>query len=209
MCYSSEVSLLTYSTGMLGCWYLYKSGRKIESIFYAWVIQMQLIEFFLWRNQFGKNSSQSDLVKYANKVFTYAGILVNHAEPIVLWLAVMYYTKKKLPLWVTSYMLMFTIVISKYTMEVLMRADYTTVTKESSPHLYWKWNNGDNGKVIYGIFLGALIVLFCQLPKTGKFNAFLATVSFGLSYYIYRDKKVVGSMWCFASAFAPWILLAY
>jgi hypothetical protein len=51
MCWSKEVSISTYVIGIIGCVILYNKGYKIEALFYGWVIQMQLIEYFLWAFQ--------------------------------------------------------------------------------------------------------------------------------------------------------------
>ena len=48
MCFSSEVSLLAYITGLSGSVALFAIDRKPEAFFYGTVIQIQLIEYLLW-----------------------------------------------------------------------------------------------------------------------------------------------------------------
>jgi hypothetical protein len=51
MCVNAEISLGTYIVGVLGAAVLYWRVRRAEALFYFWVVQMQLVEFFLWQNQ--------------------------------------------------------------------------------------------------------------------------------------------------------------
>jgi hypothetical protein len=51
MCYNKEVSITTYIIGIIGCINLYFNlNLKIEAILLAYVIQMQLIEYYIWDN---------------------------------------------------------------------------------------------------------------------------------------------------------------
>jgi len=194
MCFNKTVSITTYIIGMVGSLALFMSNYVPEAIFYAWVIQMQLIEYFLWKNQ-----TCSD----TNKEITKTGIFVNHMEPLVLWLAVGF---GNLPVGVNAYMLGYG--IWTYYVNRNIKSECTVVTPESKSHLEWKWN--DNKQLYYICFLGALVLvsLYGLGPVSGQNNAFLVVLSFMLSWVVYRDSKSVGAMWCFAAALAPFILLS-
>lgn len=96
---------------------------------------MQLIEYFLWKNQPCNATNTPKNVKT-----TKFGILVNHLEPIVLWLAVLYLSKKKLPSSINYFMVFFIITTIIYTINSLKKVECTTVSEQSEPHLRWKWN---------------------------------------------------------------------
>jgi len=52
MCFTKNISIGTYILGLTGCYNLYVNTEyKVEAIFFAWVVQIQLIEYFLWNNQ--------------------------------------------------------------------------------------------------------------------------------------------------------------
>jgi hypothetical protein len=199
MCFNPEVSLATYVVGMTGCFQLYSKGYIPEAIFFAWVIQMQLVEYFIWRNQ----SCDQHVNKFVSKI----GILVNHTEPIVLWLAILYFSKRTLPSIIQMFMVFFVIVSLLYTYNVWNSTECTTVTQESAPHLHWKWNEGSFSKEYYMIFLMSLALLSYYGLPNGHINATLSVLSFVISKIIYGEKHSVGAMWCFAAAFAPWFLL--
>ena len=204
MCFNEQVSIITYLSGLLGTALLYKQNYKPEALFYAWVIQMQLIEFYLWRNQPCKINTQS----FNNNVnITKFGIIVNHLEPIILWLAVIYLSKKKLPKEVNYYMIFFIIVSIVYTLNALKKIECTTVSEESKPHLHWKWNNQDFSSYYYAIFLIALALVSYYGLEKGTFNSVIIIMSFFVSFLVYREKHTVGAMWCFMAAFAPWLIL--
>ena len=204
MCWSKEVSLGTYSIGMIGSGLLFIKGYPIEAIFYGWVIQMQLIEYLLWSYQ-----PCIDPHKNKNEKVTIVGTFVNHLEPIILWLAILKYGKE-LPEFMKYYMIIFTIITIIYTKIAVEQTKCTTVTDESAPHLYWKWNNEIYNKTYYSIFLVTLILLsfYGIKGQNGSLNSIIAIVTYGLSYVIYGDKKVVGAMWCWFAALVPYLLLA-
>ena len=94
-----------------------------------------------------------------------------------------------------------------YTMN-LNNISCTTVTPESSPYLYWKWNNGKYKEIFYLFFLFTLIILSIYGVKYGYHLAILITLSFIVSNIIYSKYNSVGAMWCFAAALVP-ILIPY
>lgn len=201
MCFSKEVSLLTYIIGLTGSKLLFDKGYQIEAIFYGWVIHMQLIEFFLWKYQ-----PCSKYVSENNNV-TKMGLAVNHLEPIILWFAVLKFSK--LPSQMNWFMIIFSVLTILYLKQGYHKTDCTTVTEESKPHLMWKWNTYNYYYPYYFLFLISLLVLFKYgIPgKRGKINAFVLLLSFMLSFIIYRGKNVVGSMWCFIVILAPYVVL--
>lgn len=204
MCWSKEVSITTYILGLAGCVMLYNKGHPIEALFYGLVVHMQLIEYFLWSYQ----PCSLGPVKSQNEDVTKVGTVVNHLEPIVLWLAVLKYGSK-LPHWLQKWMGVFVIATVLYTKKVLDTAECTTVTKESDPHLEWKWNRGDYAELYYVFFLITLVLLslYGINGSNGKLNAIIAVISYGISYVIYGNKKVVGAMWCWLAAMVPYVLL--
>jgi hypothetical protein len=102
MCFNEQVSILTYIVGIIGCINLYFNlDLKVEAIFFACVVQMQLVEYFLWNNQ-SCNQMNIDTTK--------VGIIINHMEPIVLWIAILLLSKHVLPVYVNILMILFVIV---------------------------------------------------------------------------------------------------
>ena len=194
MCFNEKVSMLTYIIGITGCINLYFNlNLKIEAIFFAWVVQMQLIEYILWNNQ-----SCNQL----NINTTKLGIIINHLEPIILWIAILLLSTHKLPEYVNMLMIIFTLVTIIYTKNVLLNK--CTLTEKK--HLVWNWNHEKNSNIYYGFFIIMLNLLFINGVDNGNILALLSTGSFFISKLLYTNEKSVGAMWCFFSAFAPWII---
>jgi len=210
MCFNAPVSLLTYIFGMYFSYILYVKGFKAEAVFYGWVIQMQLIEYFLWKNQpaclsvfSGQNS---DNIIYKNNIFiSKIGIFINHLQPIVLWLVILYFYGR-LPDVINYIMILFGIFTFYYTKNVIESNEVTIVTPESKPYLHWKWNYGNNHTYYYIYFLMTMILLSLYGLKKGYINASLIIISYTISYLIYEKKHAIGAMWCFSAAFAPLLL---
>lgn len=198
MCFNARISLTTYIVGMIGSFLLWQKNYKPEALFYFWVIQMQLIEYFIWNNL---------SCSATNNYITKAGIIINHTEPIVLWLGILYFSKLKLDNWVNFLMLGFIILTFFYTKSIFDNS-CTTITKESSPHLHWLWNSGQNAKIYYTYFLMMFVILSIYGLENGIIHAILCVISLGISYKIYGDKHAVGAIWCFMAALSPFLLLA-
>lgn len=206
MCFNAPISMTTYVIGMVGSYLLFKGGYIPEAIFYAWVIQMQLIEFFLW-----KTIKPSDHKKCAlpetNKTISKIGIIINHLEPIILWIAVINYSKVKLPNFIHLLVVLFILFTIKYTSDVICIEECTAMSEISKPHLHWKWNRGKNAGLYYIAFLLILLLVSHYGLEKSYINTSMIFFSFIISYIIYDKKHAAGAIWCFAAAFAPWILL--
>ena len=197
MCFNAEVSIITYIIGMIGSFFLFKKNYIPEAIFYTWVIQMQFIEFLLWKNQPCPSNKNLQVSK--------TGMIINHLEPIILWLAILFFSRRKLPLMINVLMIIF--ITSTILYSVNLKMECTTVSEQSKPYLHWKWNEGNFSGWYYVLFLVSLVVLSYYGLNKGYINALIVLVSFIFSFLIYQNKNVVGAMWCFFAAFGPWILL--
>jgi len=195
MCFNSDVSMATYITGIIGCLLLIRHELYIEALFYFWVLQMQLIEFVLWNN---KDCGE------INKLTTKIGLVINHLEPIILWIGVLLFSKKIIPEWIHYLMIIYFISTILYSSNVY-KNDCTQVTEESKPHLLWKWNLYPYQNYYYLFFLITLNILAIYGVEYGYHMAFLVTTSFIISSVIYNKTNTIGAMWCFAAAFAPLI----
>ena len=199
MCFNADISLTTYIIGLIGCIILIKKNFYVEAAFYFCVIQMQMIEYFLWKNQ-----SCND----TNKITTKIGLIINHLEPIILWIAIYLFSKKILPEWV-HYLIILYIFLTIIYCYYVYGDNCTTVTEASKPHLEWKWNLGPYAHYYYMFFLFILNILCLYGVEYGYHMAFLVNISFLISKLVYDKYHTVGAIWCFAAAFAPIISIPF
>lgn len=222
MCFSANVSIFSYLTGLSGATALFTQNKIAESLFYGWVSQMQLVDYFLWKNQpceitkTNKICKRDELLKCnkTNNATTIAGIIINHLEPLILFGGIMLFSNKKLPTPLIILFSIFMIFMTFYTINIFTDKENvndknnlcTTVSEESNPHLHWKWNHEKYNYIMTIFFVLILVLLSYYGLENGYINAILVLVGFIISYIIYSSKRSVGSMWCFMAAFAPWLL---
>lgn len=220
MCFNDQISLATFLTGISGSIGLGCLKLIPESIFLGWVSNMQLVEYFLWKNQPCQISKENKIcnaneIQNCNKInqnITSAGLIINHLEPFILFISILIFSKRTLPIWLIILVCIFLICLLIVTINIettkkTIEDKCTYVTEESNPHLFWKWNFFNYYNIIYISFL----IILCLLSYYGLFNNIFSTIiillSFLISFFIYSDKKIVGSMWCFAAAYVPWLII--
>lgn len=194
MCFSAPVSLATYLIGSVGSLLLMTTDVPLGWL-YLTVVQMQLVEYLLWTNP---------TCNRVNRGATTAGIVINHLEPLVFYAAALA-TVGSLPLEVHVTVMAYALVAARYTSTALETVQCTRTDKVCSPHLYWKWNDMPGKRVVYGLFLLAVVAISLGLGDMQ--HAVLSVVTFGFSALLYGESSAVGSMWCFMAAFMPWLLL--
>ena len=195
MCWSKEVSLVSWILGTIGSLLLYKRDKAM-GLFLLVVCQMQLIDGLLWISYENNNLDMNLLV---SKI----GAIVNHMEPIVLWLGIPNPTRL---LNIMGYL--YTAFAIFYTKYVIENTKPGTVTKESAPHLIWDWNNQKYYiEFYYFMFLSFLTYGVYYASGKNMIIGSIPVVSLLTSTLVYRKKNVTGSMWCFFAVGLPWALL--
>jgi hypothetical protein len=199
MCHSTFASAISFLAGMSGSAALYTYDLTAEAIFFAWVTLMQLFEFVIHVN---------DSCNWVNVTMTKFAIIVNHTEIIALWIGILIARKRILPHFVNVAMAIFSLTSVLYT-SLVITEECTIVTEESYPYLYWTWNEKQFAPVFYIFFLGCMAMLSAYGLEFALFHTILTFLSYAISFAIYQTSHSVGSMWCFAAAFTPWITLVF
>jgi hypothetical protein len=202
MCFSPEVSLGTFLIGIIGsilCFSLGTPTDKLVGLFFGFVSSMQGIEFALWKNQ---NCNTM------NKIITTLGMILNHLQPIVLSILILL-LNDDLPIMTKQIIILLTIiyaiVITAYSLQFIKDEDGCTLKNEYN-HLEWDWNNMKHKVLVYMLFLFMLIFLFyvgTPDKKSGILLSCLSLISYLTSFFIYKDQKVVGALWCIFASFIP------
>jgi len=202
MCWSKEVSISAYLTGLAGCLALLRNNFIVEAMFFAFVLQVQLAEFFIWKNQPCGSCREPNNIK-ASK----SALLITSLEPTVLWFAVLLFAKKKLPQYLNIIMAMYSLYSVYYISKLWNKVECIEKTVRSKPHLDWKWPEKEKSS---GIYYFLYVLAFCVLSyygfHKGAVGVSVILASFLISLFVYKDKHAVGSMWCFSGALSPWIV---
>ena len=198
MCYSAEVSLFAFSTGAVFSTLLFFSAHPFHRLlgaFLGFVSLMQLIEFLLWIHP---------ACDAFNKTISVTGMILNHSQPVVLALLTALFFGKSVG-WLFTIVAAYLAVVVPYSLQ--FTSDLQCTTRQcgaTDPHLVWNWNLLPYNPLIYTVFLAAFVgIALLGLPtQEGRIFAAAAVVTYGVSSFIY-ERKVVGSLWCFWTAFIP------
>ena len=207
MCYNKDVSIYTYIIGLVSSYLLLtneKKSLKIIGCFFIVVIQMQLVEYFLWNN-----------IKCNSKNITISniGALLNVIQPIILYIAILYYNKE-----ITSKnKKIINITIILYILSLLLYSinlfpiGCSIVTEVSAPYLQWGWYYKKYPNFITIMFPITLMVLM-YLGLDNPYNIYFSIIfilSFLVSFIIYKKQRAFGNIWCWVAVFIPICVLVY
>ncbi len=207
MCFSPLASLSTFIIGIIGailCLTLGTSTDKLVGLFFGFVSSMQGIEFLLWENQ---------TCNQMNKIVSVLGMVLNHLQPIVLSILILLLNhdlsllSKQIIIIST---IIYAVVITAYSLQ--FKSDDGCTIKNEYSHLEWDWNGMKNRTLVYLLFLFMLILLFyigTPDKKSGIILSAISLISYLISYFIYKDQRVVGSLWCLFASFTPVLWYGY
>jgi hypothetical protein len=198
MCFSPEVSLLTFIVGTIISILNYKLGKdndKIISLFFGFAVVMQLIEYFLWNHQ---------TCDITNRNLSILGMILNHLQPIVLALIILKIkniskSQKKIMLIIILFYLFFIIPYSSQ----FIKEKQCTIKNEDN-HLEWQWNNLSNYSIVYSIFIITLVLLsYFAFDKQNE--RLIASISIVFSFLFTKMyySSAVGALWCYISILFP------
>jgi hypothetical protein len=92
-----------------------------------------------------------------------------------------------------------------------MRPKESQCTLDRGNGLVWQWNAhpGKYARSYVLFLLSLLLITYAYMPPgTNHIVGLAIALSFVGSYMVYRDKAMVGSMWCFYAALLPWFFFA-
>jgi hypothetical protein len=201
MCYSAEVSLLAFGIGAGFSALLALSGQKFYRLlgyFLGFVSLMQLIEYLLWMHP---------VCDTFNKSVSVLGMILNHLQPVVLALVTGLLYSTRVPA-LLAIVAAYLAVIIPYSLQ--FTSDLQCSTRQdgaTDPHLVWNWNILDSSWLAYAAFLAAFVGIgLVGMPATeGALFALVSVLTYGLSWLVY-DRRVMGSLWCFWTAFIPAVI---
>jgi len=202
MCFSAEVSLLTFLLGVGGgalVWSLNTPFDHIIGAFTAFVALMQGVEFMLWRNQKCND---------AHKWVSLSGMWLNHLQPLVLGgLILLLSPRVDYTGIVAGIMALYTAAVVPYSLQYTDKgATRCTVRRPHDPHLLWKWNIQDYHRPMYMFFLVCFVGIgMLGMPTLEQGIAFsvVGVSTYLLSRFLFYPRETVGSLWCFFVAFVP------
>jgi hypothetical protein len=153
---------------------------------------MQYYDVIFWLNQ-KKNPT--------NFIATKLAMITNHLQPIIY----AYLISKQYTISIYNKILLFiyTAFAILYSINAYKKIDYTLVTKQTSPVLFWEWNHVTNYDSFYTLFVLVLVLFSLELPY--PFN-WLMLILNGASFLFSRftmKREVMGKYWCILASYLP------
>jgi len=205
MCFSEEVSWTALGVSWTGCLALAWTGQRhwqVLAVLLASVGGMQMWEALLWRTP----GCTAD-----NATLSGLGAVNNFVEPLVFWVAASWLLRARSVGRARVAMCInaaYAVVFGALTMEYLGRSlDRKCTVQGPSGSLVWQWNQYGARNFLYVLFLAATVsTAAAYMPQGVDVGVIVAILgSFSASAVMYRnDQALIGSMWCFLSAFLPW-----
>ena len=207
MCYNKDISIYTYIIGLIASYFLLRNDKKdlqILGCFFIVIIQMQLVEYFLWTN----NTCNSK-----NITITNIGAFLNLIQPFILYLAILYYNKditnqNKKILNIAIFLYLLSLLL--YSLN-LFPIGCSRVTSISSPYLQWGWMYKKYPNFITIMFpISLILLMYFGLDK--PYNLFVSIflmLSFIISFIIYKKQRAFAAIWCWFAVFIPIFILLY
>lgn len=208
MCWNATSSLTSFIIGYITCLILYirnKNYDRLYSIFFIWILSVQLLEYFMWIDQECKK-----LNNVSNQILCPMILL----QPIVLSILSLYFinfnslTKHIL---VISTIISFIVVIVSYIIIAPWKKTMCSKPHDNTCHsLKWPWINKNvilNTINYFGLF--AIILFFYY--KTKNIYLIIFVIYFILSLLVTLTIKPFNksqtSHWCFLAVGLPLLKL--
>ena len=207
MCYNKDISIYTYIIGLISSYLLLindKISLKILGCFFMITIQMQLVEYFLWSN----NKCNSKNITISN-----IGAFLNFIQPIILYLAILYFNKninKNNKQNINIVLFVYIIALIIFIIRILP-IGCSIMNDYSAPYLQWSWMYEKNPSYIFTLFpIAIMLLLYFGLDKPYNiYLSLLCIVSFILSFIIYKKQRAFGNIWCWIAVFVPLSVVIY
>lgn len=199
MCFSKEVSLATFITGITGSIFVYTLGKlndKIIGIYLGYVSLMQGIEYLLWNHQ---------TCDVFHKDISFLGMILNISQPIVLGIIILLInTELKDKSLIIAILFIYSIFAIEYCKNYSNNLQCTR-PRPNDPHLVWNWTILESYTTMWAIYIitvCSICIIGMPTLDNGIRCAFAAFITMLISIIIY-PRQDMGAMWCFFTALSP------
>jgi hypothetical protein len=215
MCYSSEVTKESILVNFISCVLLYfyypHPNARILALFFFFVGLMQYFDLIFWvatcrRGELCEHEKEKN---ETNFIFTKLAMIINHLQPIFLAFLIYFY-KGNLGRYSKKILILYTIVISIYSIYIFNKIDYTLPKKTSDgkTYLFWQWTDQKYKEIVYFIFLLTLFALVYEnFPK--NLNYILIFIIFASYVLSFHKNSFSGRFWCTIAAWIPLFILIF
>lgn len=204
MCFSAEVSLVTFLIGTIFSVFIFQLGTpldKIVGLFGGYASLMQGIEFLLWKHQ---------TCDQYHKNVSVLGSLLTNGQPLILGIVALIYSTRVEN---KAYVVLIMAALCMYglycyidkTAFVLTPELHCTQPKANDPHLHWNWSQNypwSRDWLVYITSILLIAILGMPTLSQGIGVALYFLVSMTATAMVY-PRQDVGALWCVFGALTP------
>ena len=204
MCYSSNLSLMSFTFGITTSMILINYGNKSSNntnkaigYLFFFVSFMQFVEYLAW--------SDIKCSSGLNKISAYLGAFINNIQPVLIFILVSYYLESKniIPykiLLITNILYLIYFVYKYY---IYISNNNLCLQPNEDGHLVWSWIVNFNYTFYYGLILLNVINYY----NNKNLIASLIVTFLLLFISIYQFNKNIGELWCLMVTGVPLVAL--
>jgi hypothetical protein len=209
MCWSEEISWVTFTIGMITSaqifFYYKRRNPIISNIVVAWqpVIWMQFFEAYVWREVENETTIQFG---------SYGAIFTSLLQPPIMGIVLISQnrveqSRKNL----AAMLIILYIYWYSYSLTTISPLDSLTMNDiETCRHIDFKfWEKLVYPDLMYSFFVSGLFVLLIPYTDVALFLVIISGGTYTFSYYMYNCGESNGSMWCWVSSLTPVMLAGY
>ena len=205
MCFNKNSSIVSYFTGSLLAIILFNYGDKFDkhiALFSLVFIQMQLAEYFMWKDQNCGN------VNHYASIYGHIILLLQPISVILIGIMLNTFKIQRKYLYIILFIIILPLIYSVYTYANNTTKKLCTKEQESG-HLEWEFIEGRTEDWKYFYFMQYFIFLSVPwLLLKDKIRGFIFFILIILSYAYQRyNFSQWESKWCFYAVQAPLIFL--
>jgi hypothetical protein len=200
MCYSAETSIESFLVNQISGWILFFTFDKFLALYTMYIGLIQVYEYIFWTNQ-TKNAWNYWTTKLA--------MLTVNFQPIVLAAGIVYMNQLTLNIVckiVLSVYVTFCVLFSIYSW---FQIDYTLVTKETAPGLFWQWTWLPGSIFFYPLYTTTFVCLFLYNFPYPLNLLLCGIILFGFIFNFLKYMITSARMWCYIASFSPIYIIAY
>lgn len=207
MCFSPEVSLITYILGTIASLYLLMKGDKYDKhigLFTLTFIQIQLVEFFMWIDQ----DCNKNINHYAS---IFAGYILNLQPLSIIIGAIIFKTTNISNNLLYIFSLIFIISLINYSIDVAYNKKKLCSKSINNGYLEWDVIK-EIGLFYYSIYFIFMFLIWPFLKNEKGIIIFifgLISLLYGLNENYKFNFAQWESKWCFFGVLLPFIIIIY
>ena len=203
MCISERVSLGVFSICMVSCYYLFQRNKpndKWIAILFIYLGSIQLLEYFMWRDQECNGLNQR---------MTTMGFWHNILQPLISLMIAYHFTNGKIHIGIYIIFVFYMIFSFPKIWNSKKEGQCSKPCSNDTVGLSWQHTKTGNETFVWSLFCVALVAPLLAMKNNGRIYSLLIIGTYIMAHFISvsrcpnNDIPPNGSWWCLLAALLP------